>query len=119
MPMRFTRDHRFHKGDNFKPGPQLGAKYEFGGFVCRMIPGSTARNAPCRLAVIASRRVGNAVKRNRGKRVFREIFRHCQGHLPAHTDVIIVLRSKFDHYSFQQLRGQFLKACQRWSARTD
>ena len=45
-----------------------------------------------RFGVIASRRVGNAVKRNLGKRTFREIFRNHEAALPDCCEVVVVLR---------------------------
>jgi len=44
-----------------------------------------------RLGVVASKRVGNAVARNRGKRLVREWFRRCET-LPE-ADVVVILRS--------------------------
>lgn len=64
-----------------------------------------------RLGVIASRRVGNAVKRNLGKRRVREIFRKNEQSLPAGVDVVIVLRSSFDRHDFADLEARFLRAC--------
>jgi ribonuclease P protein component len=46
---------------------------------------------PARLGLVASRKVGGAVARNRGKRRVREWFRRCP-HLPAGADVIVILR---------------------------
>ena len=64
-----------------------------------------------RLGVIASRRVGNAVKRNLGKRTFRELFRQHESALPVGSDVVIVLRSSFDRHSFSDLESRYLRAC--------
>jgi ribonuclease P protein component len=64
-----------------------------------------------RLGVIASKRVGNAVKRNRGKRLMREIFRINEGVVPRAIDAVIVLRSGYDQFSFAELEARFLKAC--------
>ena len=46
---------------------------------------------PCRLGVVASKRVGNAVARNRGKRRVREWFRE-NSRVPSATDLVVVLR---------------------------
>lgn len=68
-----------------------------------------------RLGVIASRRVGNAVKRNYGKRVFRNLFRNHQKNLPLGTNLVMVLRSNFDSVPYAELEMRFLKACKNIS----
>ncbi|MFP4310379.1 MAG: ribonuclease P protein component [Nitriliruptoraceae bacterium] len=45
---------------------------------------------PARVAVIASRRVGGAVQRNRAKRLLREAVRHVP--LPPGVDVVLIAR---------------------------
>ena len=64
-----------------------------------------------RLGVIASRRVGNAVKRNRGKRVFRELFRIHEAKLPSNCDIVIILRSGYSNYTFEELESHYIKTC--------
>lgn len=49
-------------------------------------------HAPARLGLSVSRRVGNAVVRNRWKRRLREAFRTVRGDLPAGQDFIVVVR---------------------------
>lgn len=45
-----------------------------------------------RLGVVASRRVGNAVCRNRAKRVLREVFRHTRPAQSSSLDIVLVAR---------------------------
>ena len=45
---------------------------------------------PARLGVTVTRKFGNAVQRNRAKRVFREAFRRSPGLFPAGTDVVVI-----------------------------
>ena len=66
-----------------------------------------------RVGIIASRRVGNAVKRNRGKRLLREIFRAYEANLPQSLDLVIVLRKGYDKYAFADLEQAFLKGCEK------
>jgi ribonuclease P protein component len=77
-------------------------------FQCREVPDA---QLPRRFGVIASRRVGNAVKRNRGKRLMRELFRLHESKLPESVDLVVVLRSGFDHFDFAELELRFIKAC--------
>jgi ribonuclease P protein component len=71
------------------------------------------------LGVIASRRVGNAVKRNRGKRLVREIFRRNADTLTRGSRFVVVLRSGFDRYDFNDLEKQLNKACAKISAKAE
>ena len=43
-----------------------------------------------RLGVVASKKIGNAVVRNRAKRKIREIFRHIKGHIEPAMDVVFI-----------------------------
>lgn len=75
---------------------------------------STWRSVPGRrLGVVASRKVGNAVVRNRAKRVFREIFRQNQSALPAQCDVLVIIRKGFMDASRQALEAQFADVVRR------
>ena len=57
-----------------------------------------------RVAVVASRRVGHAVARNRAKRLLREAAR-CVPWRPG-TDVVLVARAAASSSSFQQVRDE-------------
>ena len=69
-----------------------------------------------RLGVIASRRVGNAVMRNRGKRIIRRLFYKHKTLLPAGSQLVVILRFSFNTVSFAQLENDFLESC-AWYAK--
>ena len=51
-------------------------------------------NGPCpRIGVVASKRIGNAVERNRAKRRLREVFRLNRHDFQNNVDVVLVARS--------------------------
>ena len=66
-----------------------------------------------RFAVVASRRVGGAVVRNRLKRQMRAIFREHQQLFPAELDVVVTLRDGASRATFEELRAAFLSSARR------
>lgn len=54
---------------------------------------SKQRNAdPFRLGVSASKKIGNAVMRNRMRRMVKEIVRHLEDRILPNTDFILIVR---------------------------
>lgn len=88
-----------------------GKRAQCGPFILQWRKRGAQEGSESRLGVIASKRVGNAVKRNRGKRLMREIFRTNEVELPAAVDIVIVLRAGYDQFSFGELEARFRKAC--------
>jgi ribonuclease P protein component len=99
---------RLRKPREFQAVRSSGHRIQCGPFIfqCRL----SSEPVAARLGVVASRRVGNAVKRNYGKRLFRELFRKHAAELPAGSELVIILRGHFDRYSFQELEGRLLRA---------
>jgi ribonuclease P protein component len=100
---------RLRKPREFQGVRSLGHRIHCGPFIfqCHVAESVT----PPRLGIIASRRVGNAVKRNYGKRLFRELFRKHAAELPLGSELVVVLRHHFDQYSFEDLEARLLRAC--------
>lgn len=108
--MGIPSSKRLRKSRDFQAVRKYGIRIFCGPFIfqCRQfMPTGMVRY----FGVVASRRVGNAVKRNRGKRIVRELFRLHESALPDRCDIVIVLRSNFDRYSFSDLESRYLRAC--------
>jgi len=67
--------------------------------------------AGARLGIAATRKMGNAVERNRAKRLARELFRRHK--LEAGLDVIIVPRREMVDAPFATLEADYLAALAR------
>jgi ribonuclease P protein component len=52
------------------------------------------RAGSCRIGITASKKIGNAVQRNRARRIIREAFRQVSLPLKGNYDVVFVARTK-------------------------
>lgn len=114
--MGLPGSQRLRRQCDFQQVRSYGLRVHSGAFVLQYAPsGSQSIGTPV-LGIIASRRVGNAVKRNRGKRLFREIFRSQAGTLSGGCSLsagryVIILRASYDQYDYSSLENQFIQAC--------
>jgi len=60
-------------------------------------------SGPARLGLVVSRRVGNAVRRNRTKRLIREAFRRCPALQHPGTDLLAIARPGLADLDSEQL----------------
>lgn len=112
--MRLRSRQRLRRQSDFAAVRQEGRR-QFGAafvFAARQRPTDPRAELP-RFAVVASRRVGNAVMRNLLKRRLRAIFRAHQTLFPGDTDVIVTLQAKAAGATFSELEKQFLTAARR------
>ena len=82
---------------------------------------------PFRLGISASKKVGNAVVRNRMRRVIKEIVRHMEVQIVPHVDFILIVRKPAISMSYSELersvrhvlrKAGLLKESKRKSPRT-
>lgn len=73
----------------------------------------SAPGAPARIGVITSRRIGNAVVRNRARRLMREAFRLHQRELASNVDLILIARQSIAGKPFSAVEADFLAGLRR------
>lgn len=112
--MGIPKEFRIKKSNEFSLIRNVGLRRVMPYFITQLkiadVEGKESRQ-PTRFGVIASRRVGNAVVRNRGKRIFRRLFYKHQSLLPVGSQLVVILRMGFNKVSFSQLENDFLEAC--------
>ncbi len=72
-----------------------------------------AAGAPTHLGVITSGKLGNAVVRNRARRLLREAFRRHQHGLAGPVDLILVARQSIVGRGFPEVERDFLATMRR------
>lgn len=105
---RLRRRSEFQRA--FDGGYRVSSRY----FTVIFTPGAEARS---RLGLVASRKLGDAVRRNRAKRVIREIFRHLDPLPEGGVDVVVIPRRELFDAPFSDLERDFRAAWRRGVAR--
>jgi len=104
----FPKQARLRKRPEFRNLARTGEKYHTSNFV--IITQNSGR-CETRLGITVSSKVGNAVGRNRGKRILREFFRRCRREIRPNKDVLIIARKGAANLSLRdmtrELRGSF------------
>jgi len=87
---RFSRGDRVRKRSDFRRIQEGGERVVSETFV--FLLGRAPEGCGPRLGITASRRVGNAITRNRAKRLVREAFRATRSFWPDAADVLVIVR---------------------------
>jgi ribonuclease P protein component len=78
---------------------------------------TSADRGTSRLGITVSARVGNAVVRNRVKRVVREIFRRRRRELTSVNDIVVIAKSGADNLTYAQAATELEQALELAPAR--
>jgi ribonuclease P protein component len=97
---RFPKEARLRKRPEFTSLSRSGKKLHTANFV--VITQATERGES-RLGVTVSSKVGNAVVRNRLKRLVRECFRQLRQDMEPSRDILIIARKGAANLSFLEL----------------
>jgi ribonuclease P protein component len=85
--------------ERFRPVERLRCAFEFRTVFdrgscfrspCLRVHYQRTAGGPSRMGLVVTRRIGNAVKRNRVKRLLREVYRRNKERLPCSMDIILL-----------------------------
>lgn len=79
-----------NRNQDFQRLYRRGAFCSLGSAILYAMPNGRSEN---RLGITAGKKIGNAVKRNRAKRIVREAYRAAETQMPIGLDIVIVARS--------------------------
>jgi ribonuclease P protein component len=112
---RFAKARRVRRRGEFQRVFDLSHRLKGRFFTVLVAPNEAGTT---RLGIVASRKLGNAVQRNRAKRLIRQIFRLTQG-LPSApaVDVVVIPRRELFDATYSSLESDFRGTLRRCPAR--
>lgn len=112
---RFTKTQRVRRRGEFTRVFDLSLRTKSRYLTMLVAPNGAGR---ARLGIVASRKLGDAVRRNRAKRLLRELFRRT-GTLPAGLgfDIVVIPRRELFDASYPNLESDFRVALKRSAER--
>jgi ribonuclease P protein component len=110
----FSKADRILKRDDFKRVYEGGRKVHTRYFTAFILPNSG--DGP-RLGITATRKIGNAVERNRGRRLLREAFRKNKWLVPRGVDIVINVKRPLVEAGLSDIEGDFINLLERLSVK--
>jgi ribonuclease P protein component len=109
----FKKEQRVRKRAEFQDIQGNGRRVFTRNFVLMLLAREASEERPsARLGVTVSRRVGNAVQRNRAKRLIREAFRATRDLWDPDLDVVVIARGPLGPLALADVVGEFRGAKQ-------
>jgi ribonuclease P protein component len=104
--LRLTRAMRIRQGRDFARLKAQGRRLAQGGLVLNWL--ELPEDTSSRFAVITTRKLGNAVIRNRARRLLRECFRLHQHVLRVPVEMVLIARRSLIGQSFAGVEEDYL-----------
>jgi len=110
---RFSKDHRVRRRGEFQRVFDLSLRTK-GRYLTILVAPNDIGTA--RLGIVASRKLGDAVRRNRAKRLIREVFRRSETQKRG-MDVVVIPRRELFDAAFTDFEADFRNVLKRGAAR--
>jgi ribonuclease P protein component len=110
MGERLLASDRLKRRADFERVQSKGRKVHSARFLFLVLPRETGEPTPTRLGLTVTRKVANAVGRNRIKRVLREVFRKNRALFPSGCDVVIVAKDRAPGLGYEDTREEVQQA---------
>lgn len=116
MPLRYGRDRRIRKRRDFLRVQAEGKRATSQHFVLLVAARRPDRDCPrpraasSRLGIVVTRKIGNAVQRNRIKRVCREVFRQWPSFVPEGVDLVVIARGAAHELGMRDVKREWERA---------
>jgi ribonuclease P protein component len=104
-------ERTFSKAERLQQGWQFRRVYDEGRCArgrLLVVYALDAPEEPRRVGVVTSRRVGNAVVRNRARRLLREAYRLHKQQLPEHLQLVMVARTAISQKKLRDVETEML-----------
>jgi ribonuclease P protein component len=109
---RFSKDRRVRRRGEFQRVFDLSLRTK-GRYLTILVAPNDAGTS--RLGIVASRKLGDAVRRNRAKRLIREVFRRLKPQL--RVDVVVIPRRELLDAAYGDFEADFRNTLKRCAAR--
>jgi ribonuclease P protein component len=106
-PRPFGRDRRIRKRADFLRVQSQGQRASTAHFTLLVAVGVPG---PSRLGIVVTKKIGNAVARNRVKRVCRECFRLWPDYVPEGIDLVVIAKEGAPELGLSAVREEWSRA---------
>ncbi|MSP61508.1 MAG: ribonuclease P protein component [Myxococcales bacterium] len=112
-PASFPPCDRIRKRAEYLAVQGRGRKLHSDNFLVFVLPAPGDGPGRARVGITVSKKVGNAVLRNRLKRLMRELWRRNKGWFPTATDLVFVLKRSAEKLDYPGAEREIGRLCRR------